>query len=310
MFFNIRNLSNERRGELLIVSQIFIAALSPVLIKDSQNILPPLFFAGASMLLASLIFLIVLVRTKHFNQVFNRKALPYMLGGTILLMLVVFPLRFIAGQKTTAGNLAILWQAEILFTFLIFGFLGIERITKARIFGASLIILGVVLILQGNISSQMTRWNLLILLATFIAPFANILQKKSVQIVSPTAYLFFRNIIGGVILLVMSSLYEQPIIDNVVNTKGLVLIAATGVLVFAISKLLFLHAIRLVDVHKTIALKGSQVALSLVLAFIFLAEIPTITQILGFIIILAGAHKLIDKGQTFKTNGKTWTSLN
>jgi hypothetical protein len=60
----VNKFSEEKTGELLVFSQVFLAALTPILIKGSQGFLPPLFFAGVSMIVARVSLLIVLIVTK------------------------------------------------------------------------------------------------------------------------------------------------------------------------------------------------------------------------------------------------------
>jgi drug/metabolite transporter (DMT)-like permease len=292
---NFKKISKERTGELLMLVQILIGAITPVFIKGSEDQIPPFFFAGTSMIVASLIFLPILFKQKKINQIYDRKALPFMLVGTFLLMVIMFPMKYLAGQQTTAGNIAILSQSEILFTLLVFGFLRIEKVNRRRILGASIVVLGILIVLFKDFSGQLNVWDILIVSGTIVAPFANIFQKKTVKIVSPMAYLTFRNLFGGLIVLIISLYWENVQFDSIFNQKIILFIVINGLIAFALKRILILYAMKIDDISKIITLNGASVAATLLLAFIFLKEIPTVYQIIGFLIIMFGVSKVIKK---------------
>jgi drug/metabolite transporter (DMT)-like permease len=230
---------------------------------------------------------------------FNKKALLNMVIRTLLIMVFVHPLIFYAGQQTSAGNVAILGRTEALFTFLVFGLLRIEKVEKQRVIGATLIGIGAAAIMLKDFSFDLQKWDLLIVLAAAIAPFGNVFQKKVVAIISPVTYLCFRNLVGGSIVLFMSSSLEIIPLEKVVSGKAIFLIIMIAMISFGALKLLIFYAMQKIDVSKIVALSMVRVAISLVFAYIFLSEMPNAYQILGFFIMLFGIYcitkKKIDK---------------
>jgi len=291
------NLTNERKGEILVIFEIFFWALSPIVIKSSNGFLPPLFFAGISMLTASIVTFVILLMRKGLYEIFNIKALPYMIAGTFFIMIICFPILFIAGQKTTVGNYAILSMSEILFTTMMFGFLRIEKISKYRIIGSLFMIFGAGLILLKSFTGQLAYWDLMIIFVMILPPFGNYFQKIAVRMVKPITHLFVRNIIGGIVIISVSLSIEDINYGNIITTKGLLLIFTSGVLSFAISKILILEAFKRIDVSKVIAMGGFMPAMALVLGYIILHEIPDKEQIIGFLFALIGVYFLTKKNE-------------
>lgn len=288
-------MDEEKRGEILMFFEAFAYALFPIFVRSSSGFLPPVLFAGGSMFLAGIITLIFLAYQGKISELFHRQALPYMAAGTFFIVIIFYNIMFIAGQKTTAGNLGILQQTEVFWTFLFFGLLGLEKITKKRILGGVLIFLGTIFILAKSFSGTIQVWDILIVLATIIPSFGNFFQKKAVRMVSPIAHLCFRSLWGGGILLFGGLFWGTVDFDILFSQKSIFLIFLNGVVVFGIAKICFLEAMKRIDVSKAIALNSAAPALTLVIAFFFLNEVPTVEQISGLLVMIIGIFLLIDR---------------
>ena len=285
----------ERLGEVIVFFEIIIASLSPLLIKSSENLLTPIFFLGSSMFLAGIVFFIALILTKKLSELKNKEALHGMFFATFFIILLFFPLQFIAGQKTSPGNIAVLGLCETLFTFLFFGLLRIEKNTPKRILGAFLTSLSAAIILSKSFSGNLGIYDLIFVLATAIPPFGNYFQKKVVKIVSAKTLLCFRCLVGGSILMIFSFFFEKNQINFSEFKKVIFIIFSQGLLVFALSKLLFLESIKILDVSKVIALGGLAPAFTILFGFLFMGEIPNFNQVVGFILGFVGVLFLINK---------------
>jgi len=296
-------LSQEKIGELLIFIEIFLYAFSPILIKGSENFLPPLFFAGSSMLIAFIFLFIIIIWQKKITLKLNFDIFKNMFWGAFFLMIIYFPLQFIIGQKITAGNLAILCQSEVLFSFLFFGILKIEKITRDRAIGALLTIVGTSLVLWSNFSGQILAWDLMIIMISVIPSFGNFFQKKTIQSISPTAYLCFRNLLGASLLIPFSLYNEKIPWENIFSQNGLLLIIFSGIISFSLAKILFLEAMKRIDVSKALAISNIMPAISFLFAFLFLNEIPHWGQLIGFLIIFSGILFLTKKIDKIREQG-------
>jgi hypothetical protein len=84
--------------------------------------MPPILFAGTSTLTTSITLLIYLIYKKQLTQLKNKKIIFHSLGISI----------FTGNSKTSKINTTMLLQTEILFKFLIFGALSLEKITLKK----------------------------------------------------------------------------------------------------------------------------------------------------------------------------------
>ena len=109
----------ERKGELLIVFEAMLYGLFPIIINYSGGKLPPIFFAGISIFIASLFFFVYLLASKKTSELLNKKGV-YLSLGVALFIMIIPPICIFSGANFTSGvNTALLLQSEVIFTFLI-----------------------------------------------------------------------------------------------------------------------------------------------------------------------------------------------
>ena len=269
--------------------------LAAVLVRFSDQSMPPIFFAGAAMLGAGIFLLPVLFafglhhdlrKAEYFSPA--AKSIFFIVGGFLLF--------FIAGQKIPAGDFAILNQSEVLFTFAIFGFLGLERISRERILGALLVLCGTALVLAKHFSGNFSPFFALALLANAIFPIGNFWQKQVLRIVRPKAHLIFRSFVGGTLLLAISFFTESWSAD-LLSWRNLVLILVAAALPFGISKILFLEALKRLEVSKVFAIGSAQPVFTIMFAVLLLHENVDRWQICGILFAIGGILILTRKEQ-------------
>ncbi len=288
---------NERSGELFALGHAALYASLPLFIVLSNGLLPPLFFAGASFLIAGIFLLPVALLSERKKFIPNRAGIiPFAIGAG-LIVLVYYPLVIFAGQKTSAGNIAILGQAEVLFSFLLFGLLGSELVTKRRLFGSLLILVGASAILVRNFSGDIVIWDTLIVLAAAIAPFANLFQKIALRHIGAISMVVWRNIVAGAILCLLSLKFEPISLDSITKMQ-IGLIGLNAILVFGIAKWWLYVAYKKIGVAKSIAINGTSPAITLLLAFLFLKDVPTFVQLFGLIVISFGVYSIMMRQTT------------
>jgi drug/metabolite transporter (DMT)-like permease len=278
----------ERIGEMFILSQVALYGLFPVVINYSVKLIPPILYAGISSLVASAFLFIFVVYKKNLKQLFNKKALPYMLGVT--LFIIIIPSIFIfTGTKMTSGvNTTILFQVEVLFTFIICGMFCNEKITVQKMLGALVIVIGTILVVYNG--TFVLNWgDLLIIIGVFFYPFGNIAAKKALRIVPPTVILFIRSFLGGLALVLFSLAFEKSFNQIVPSFHDYFLyIAINGIVIMFISKVLWYEGLRRIDITKAIPIDMSFPAFSLLFLFIFVQEIPNGYQFIGLIFTMLG----------------------
>lgn len=291
-------LSNEKIGELMVGGETILYALFPILIAHTTKLMPPILFGALSTLAAAAALFIYMLFKKETKQIKNWKVIKYAIGVTIFIIIVPAILIFSGSSKTSGINTAILLQSEILFTFIICGIFTNESITLKKILGAILMIVGALFILFNfNGTLNVNSGDLLIIAGTLFYPIGNIIAKKALTFSTPSVILFIRSILGGVILLLISIQFESwnlPI--QQIISDNFLFILANGILIYGLSKILWYEGIRRIEISKAILISmGAYPAISLLFAFLFLHEIPTIFQIVGLIIILFGIYQIIEK---------------
>lgn len=298
----MKNISREKTGELLILGETLIYSLFPIIIAYSTKIMPPILFAGMSTLMASItLFIFILIR-KNLKSLIDLKAIKYTLGVTLFIIIIPSILIFTGSSKTSGINTTMLLQMEILFTFIIFGLFKIEKITLKKIIGSLIILIGTTLILY-NGNANINTGDLLIIAGTFFYPIGNIFAKKALEISPPSTILFIRSLLGGIILICLSLIFENQ--NNTLEKISIYwpLILLNGIFIYHISKILWYEGIKRIDISKAIPISvGGYPALGLLFAILFLKEIPTTYQEIGFIAILTGIFVLIKNNSEKQSN--------
>lgn len=285
----MKKLSEERLGEMLVFGEMILYALFPIIISYATKLMPPILFAGTSTLVTGLVLFIYLAITRQFGKLRNKKAIIYALWVTLLIIIIPSILIFVGTSKTSGINTSLLLQSEIVFTFLIYALLRYEKITSRRIIGAIIVIFGTAAIVY-NGSASVNLGDLLIIAGTFFYPIGNIFARKALGITTTPILLFVRNIIGGPILIGISLMFEtynQSMTYFIVNFYPYMLLS--GILIYCISKWLWYESMRRLETNKAILISvGGYPAISLFFTYVFLHEIPTPYQWVGFFLILGG----------------------
>lgn len=293
----MKNLSQERIGELMIVGETLLYSILPVIIAHTTKIMPPILFAGASTLIAAISTFIYIVLTKQLKDLKNPKAIKYSLLISIFIIIIPSIFIFIGSSKTSGINTTILLQSEILATLLIFGILSIEKITLKKILGGILIFLGAsFIVFNGTLS--INTGDLLIFAGVFFYPIGNIYGKKALEVTSPSVILFIRNIFGGLVLTAISLLFETDTNAFASIKTNLLIVLFSGIIIYHLSKLMWYEGIKRIDVTKATSITlGASPVLGLIFSMIFLKEIPTIFQMIGFVLILIGIFSITFKNK-------------
>jgi drug/metabolite transporter (DMT)-like permease len=286
-------MTDTRKGEMLIFIEAVMWSLWPVLTLLMYGGLLPMFTAGASALTAAVFFAAILTQKRLWKQIRVRKAWPDMLAAAVLIGVMFYGLLYTGLQFTTAGNAGIIGQMEVLFAFVILGvLLKHEKMIPSQVVGAACMVLGALIVLVPK-ASGWHPGDLIILIACLFPPIGNACMQRARKSVSTEMILFARSAISGVFLLALSLLLEpMPSGDALVQASALLII--NGVMMFGVSKILWLEGIRRIPVTKAISLASISPVFTLLFAALLLGEKITPYQVLGVIPMLAGV-KLITR---------------
>lgn len=283
------NLQKEQHlGEKYLTVYMTVYALAPVIANYTAKHTAPVFAAAVSTLTTAIILFFILAGQRRLKDIFHREALRAIIGNTLFNIVIPLTLIFIGTSKTSAINTALLHQTEVLFAFLISGLFYGERITRQRIAGSLIILVGTIAVLfNGTFAFKLG--DLFIIAGTFFYPFGNHYAKRALTLVHPSVILFLRTAMGGSALLLISFLLEKSgpsAFFAFPNREVSALLFGLGAL--GVAKLLWFEGLKRLDVNKATAIVIAQPAFSLVFAAVFLAEIPTLYQLGGLLVILGG----------------------
>lgn len=299
----MKKFSEERLGELMVFGETAIYALFPILVSYTTKHMPPILFAAIGTLIAGISVFIYLLVKKELASLKNKKALKQILGVTLFIIIIPSICIFIGGSLTSGINTSILLQSEIVFTFVIYALIKYEKINLIKTLGAIQVIAGTTLIVY-NGTANINIGDLLIIAGTFFYPIGNIFAKKALKETTIPVILCVRNLLGGSILLAISLNMENYAVGEIGSyiKSYYPYMLISGILVYWISKSLWYGGLRRMDISKAILISvGGYPALSLIFAIVFLHEIPTVYQWIGFAIICVGIFAIVKTQKSKQT---------
>ncbi len=284
----------ERRGELMVLGQAFVYGLFPVILSYSGGKIPPLFFAGLSTLISGTVILMYLIYSKKTHELWNIKAWPYILK-LCLFMVIGYCFMYIGGSQTTGINISILAQAEIVFTFFFAGLFFGERMPRKKALAGLLVIFGTIMVVY-NGAFNLNPGDLMILAATAIFPFGNKNAKKAMDHVSPQTVLTIRSFISSAAFLSLSFLFETALTDvhNIIVSNWEIILI-NGIIIFSLTKVMWYEGLKRLELSKAITLGMTFTAFGVAYSMLLLNEVPSIYQLIGFVIVMLGVFIITRK---------------
>lgn len=285
-------MTRARKGELLILLSALLWSFFPVITILTFTGVTPLFSAAFSPLLAAVFFAFRLTWKREWSCLGQREAWKDILLTSLFIGVILHGLFFIALRMTSAGNVAIMGLMEIFFSFFILGFLlRHEPMHWSHVIGGVCMLAGAVIILIPGVS----RWQLgdaLVIVATLFAPFGNKFAQQARILVSADCIMFCRSLLSGIFLLLLVMVLE-PLPSRAAFVSSLGFLTINGVLLFGLSKILWLEGIHRIPITKAISLGSIAPALTLVIAYIVLHEPVSSAQLIGLIPMIAGVYFLM-----------------
>jgi drug/metabolite transporter (DMT)-like permease len=290
---------SERQGEIYIFFEALLWSLFPIITILSLKNIPTLISLGWSMLFATIFFALILSVKNKWGEITNREVWKDVLLAALILGILYYILFFSGLRYTSAGNAGLIATTEIFFTYLLFQVWRKDKLPKAHLAGAIFMLIGAVIILYPN-TYEFRIGDILILAASFIAPFGNSFQKRARQKISSESILFVRCLLSAMVIFIFA--YATGADFGALNFKNysLILLIINGFFLLGLSKILWIEGIHRIDVTKAISLNSLTPFFTLVLAGIFLHDIPTKFQLLSFVPIFFGLF-LLSRNSNRKT---------
>ena len=287
-------MSNNLRGELYAVVISLLESLFPIFsIFILKGGVQPLFAYAFSIGVATVIFVAMILYQNSWREFLVKEAWRDMLWLTFYIT-TLFILIMIGLQYTTAGNMSVIISLQLFFSYLYFNVFGSEGMTATHSWGALLMGVGAVIILFPE-DFSLNKGDALIFLAAVIAPLVSKYQKQARVFVSSKTILAFRNIVALPFVLGFAFFLEKtPTWENMEMVFPFVLL--NGVLIFALSKTLFVEALNLIPITKLLALLSFVPIFTLIFAYYILGEVATVVQIVGVMPIILGTYFITKRG--------------
>lgn len=290
--------TTERIGELFILFQAFLWGLFPVITVLSLKNLSPLISLGVSTFLAACFFAVIISFKRKWQEIKNISAVIDMLWATLFISILYFGFYFLGLRYTSAGNASLIALSEILFSYLFFQVWRKDSLPLPHLVGAVLMISGAVIVLYPNVQTFQIG-NLLVLTATIFPPLGNFFHQKARKKISSEMMLFIRSFAGGIVILIFAFFLRTPISALAIQ-NALPFLAINGFVMLGFSKIFWIEGIHRISVTKANALDSISPLVTLLFAWIFLRNTPTVWQLFSFIplffgIILLGRTKQVSK---------------
>lgn len=282
-------MTKEREGELLMIGLSILESWFPILSIIAISHIGALHTYAFSLFVSLFFFLIIMIKKKLFVELKNKDAYKDLIL-TSFWITTLFTLVFIGMQFTTAGNMSVIIFMQLFFSYLYFNVFGKEKMDFIHSIGAFIMGIGALIILIPD-NMVFNKGDLIILIAAVIAPLANLYSKRARIFCSSETILGFRTIIAFPVIALLAWIIEPKItLDD--TQKALPQVLLIGLLIFGISKILWMEALHRISITKISAMIALVPPMTLFFAYIYLDEIPEFRQMLGIIPILAGGYLL------------------
>ena len=289
------NLSKTRQGELLMFAEAILGGALPIVAVFAYRFASPLFVLALSNFLAILFFSVLLTIQRKWKELRVRKAWKLMLLAGLINGVFYYVIYFMALHYTSPGNVAIIAEMEIWSSFIFFGLiLRQEKYTRSALLGSLLMFIGVILVIFSGSFKSVNFGDILILFSSMLIPAGNYFQQKLRKYVSSTTLLFARSLIAFPFLFAIALIFsELPSYKNFV--LALPLLAVSGFLIFGLARIFWIEAIHRISVAKARSIYTFASVFTLIYAYLFLGESPTIWQLAGLVPIIIGVILITSK---------------
>lgn len=280
-------MTRTHEGELLAVLLCLLESFFPVLSLMAIPLIGALNTYCITLCIAIVVLIVVLGLTEGYAGLSNRKAQKYLLL-TAFFITLLFLLIFLGLQYTTAGNMAVIMTLQLFFSYLYFNVFGRENMDRVHTFGAFLMGIGAIVILIPK-NFTVNSGDILVCCAAAVAPVANLYQKRARKYVSTVTILTYRYIAALPFVLIMALSFEGlPTVESLL--EALPWLAAIAVLIYVLSKILWIEALHRIGITKISAMFSLTPIFTLLFAFLLLHEIPDSREIIGVFAVLGGAY--------------------
>ena len=294
-------IAKDRLGEVYMFGAAILWGLLPIVSKQAYLYIPILFCAAFSACVTALFFAVLLTVRGEWRELLCKSALKSSLIAGVGIGVLFYGLVFWGQSMVPASTTSVLLLMEVFFSMLLLRIVGNERLTRRQVMGASVMVVGAIIVLSPDSMDAFGLGELILLLAAAIPPIANYHMQKARTLVGVSSILFLRSVISCAVLLGVSlSLEAWPSADSLWSALPWVLV--NGVLVLGVSKLLWVEAIRFIPISKAVAMNSLAPLVTLSVAFWWLNEPATWYQWFGCLPLTLGCWLLVSNRSAVRSH--------
>nr|WGD84819.1 DMT family transporter [Bacillus subtilis] len=283
---------NQKR--LLLYGLVFfvtaIWGLNLVIIKVLVEDLPPQTMTAFRIMMAGITALIIIVLGKSFRRL-TKKEWIYTLLGMLFGVILHHSLIAVGLTMIDASNASLILALVPLTTaILAVLFLG-EQLTKLRVLGFILALTGVFFIQGRSFSNmQLSQGELILIIAMFVQAISFIFVKKATETLDSKQVTTIMYLAGSIGLLIISFITNLGGVNEMTSAPLFTyfLFIVSGLVATGIGYIVFNAAIQQIGAGQTAIFNNFVPFFGLVFSAIFLNETITISQLIGFVFIVAG----------------------
>jgi drug/metabolite transporter (DMT)-like permease len=286
---------NELKGTILVLIAALISGISIVANKIfvTPAEIDPMLFTAIRAFLIGIGFMAILIYQNGFELKSLKKTdwksllVIGIVGGGIAFLL------FFSGLKwTTASNAAFIQKTLPVFAVILSYLILREKITKHQLEAIILMFFGTGLVISGNFSVVGMVGDFMILAATILWAFENVISKYVMNKESNFTVSFARMFIGSIFLFMVAYLFGN--LNNIfmISSQGWTNILISTLLLFGYV-LTWYWGLKHVNLSKAAPLLLISPIITMILEYFWRGTIPGLTQFAGSLMILAGAYVVV-----------------
>jgi len=283
-----------RIGLVNAIATTIIAAVQPVIMRYGAENIDPMLYCAGSMTVAASILATAMWRRGEIGSLISRRWTPRlvalsMAGSVATSLTLIFGLRRI---DAIAG--VILLQSEPLYSLLLSTiFLG-ERPSRRQLMATAAILIGIGSVFHaGRAFSPLSAAGLVFVTPLFWQT-SHVISLGVMPPLSETCVTGARTIFASVVLVAIFLLGGAGSVAELDDPRVLAVIFVTGAFIYVLGSLTWYGAINRLSLAWTTAFTIPGVPmLSFLFAIIFLGEHPSVREVLGMLVAVAGVFLLV-----------------
>jgi drug/metabolite transporter (DMT)-like permease len=274
------NLTEATKGELFKISGSVLGGLSPVVVVLGLGHVGPLVSLSVAAAVSAIFFAVIMLLKNKWHELLLPGVLKEVLFAALIIGVCYYSLYFLGLKYTSPGNVALIALSEVFFSFLFFNIWKKEEFTFPHILGSLLMLMGAAVVIFPQ-SMNLHIGDLFILLAAAIVPFGNYFQQRLRKRISSASLMFGRSLITLPFVVIVAFLFKEEF-SFIEIGRSFWFLLFNGIVLLGVTKILWLEAIHRISVTKAAALGCLTPIFTLLFAYVFLKQPPTLWQFVSF----------------------------